>query len=175
MKPPESVRRLLFGAALSLLALPSSPAPGDEASRLSLRVSGPALKNMVSRAAEIALRKLERRECLAVLAEFRDGDGRTLQKGLEARGASASGFFVQLTFIDGSAWSRCVDGSAAAGANPGGTIVAVCPRAFGRVLAKSPGLAADLLIHEMLHGLGLGENPPTSEEITSQVVERCGM
>ena len=29
------------------------------------------------------------------------------------------------------------------------------------------------LIHEALHTLGLGENPPTSREITSRVVSRC--
>jgi hypothetical protein len=29
------------------------------------------------------------------------------------------------------------------------------------------------LIHEMLHTLGLGENPPSSPEITKRVNERC--
>lgn len=31
-----------------------------------------------------------------------------------------------------------------------------------------------VIIHEMLHSLGLGENPPTSDEITKRVVQRCG-
>jgi hypothetical protein len=31
-----------------------------------------------------------------------------------------------------------------------------------------------ILIHEWLHTLRLGENPPTSLEITAQVTERCG-
>jgi hypothetical protein len=30
-----------------------------------------------------------------------------------------------------------------------------------------------LIIHEMLHTLGLGENPPSSREITQRVTERC--
>ncbi len=31
-----------------------------------------------------------------------------------------------------------------------------------------------MVIHEMLHTLGLGENPPTSIEITQRVKGRCG-
>ena len=161
--------------ALYLLALPPSRSLGEEPSGRSFRVSGHLLKNMVSRAGEIAVEKLEKRECRMVLSDLRDDGGHLLSERLEAREVSAAEFFLQLTFIDGTAWSRCGDGSAAAGTNPGGAIVAVCPPAFGRILAKNPGLAADLLIHEMLHALGLGENPPTSEEITVQVVKRCGV
>ena len=37
-----------------------------------------------------------------------------------------------------------------------------------------PGESAEAaLIHESLHSLGLGENPPTSSEITSRVISRC--
>jgi hypothetical protein len=36
-----------------------------------------------------------------------------------------------------------------------------------------PGYAAVIVIHEALHTLGLPENPPTSEEITARVRERC--
>ena len=36
-----------------------------------------------------------------------------------------------------------------------------------------PRLAEALVIHEMLHTLGLGENPPTSTEITKRVEGRC--
>jgi hypothetical protein len=33
--------------------------------------------------------------------------------------------------------------------------------------------AEAILIHEILHTLGLGENPPSSAEITRQVWRRC--
>jgi len=36
-----------------------------------------------------------------------------------------------------------------------------------------PFLADVALIHESLHSLGLGENPPSSSEITSRVISRC--
>jgi hypothetical protein len=32
---------------------------------------------------------------------------------------------------------------------------------------------ATLVIHEQLHALGLGENPPTSTYITTRVYHRC--
>jgi hypothetical protein len=32
-----------------------------------------------------------------------------------------------------------------------------------------------MIIHEILHSLGLGENPPSSDEITKQVAARCGV
>ena len=43
---------------------------------------------------------------------------------------------------------------------------------------RTTGLAAgghrNLLIHELLHTLGLGENPPTRSRITDAVMNRCG-
>jgi hypothetical protein len=39
----------------------------------------------------------------------------------------------------------------------------------------APGSAGEIIIiHEVLHTLGLRENPPSSEEITRQVTRRCG-
>jgi hypothetical protein len=37
-----------------------------------------------------------------------------------------------------------------------------------------PEEAEAALIHEMLHTLGLGENPPRSRDITARVRARCG-
>jgi hypothetical protein len=31
-----------------------------------------------------------------------------------------------------------------------------------------------MLIHEELHSLGLGENPPSTHEINEQIARRCG-
>jgi hypothetical protein len=48
--------------------------------------------------------------------------------------------------------------------------VRVCPQ-----VARQDGVTVELvLIHELLHSLGLGENPPSSAEITRQVTKRCG-
>jgi hypothetical protein len=49
--------------------------------------------------------------------------------------------------------------------------VFVCGTTFRRL---PPGARANALIHEMLHTLGLRENPPTSTEISRRVQARCG-
>jgi hypothetical protein len=58
--------------------------------------------------------------------------------------------------------------------------VHVCPTGvnalnsrFAKVQAETPSVAEFMIIHEMLHTLCLGENPPTSFEITEQVMKRC--
>jgi hypothetical protein len=48
----------------------------------------------------------------------------------------------------------------------------VCP-SLGRLAAAEPGRAEAIVIHEVLHSLGLGENPPSSEDITAAVERRC--
>ncbi|HSB63779.1 MAG TPA: hypothetical protein VLJ18_06410 [Thermoanaerobaculia bacterium] len=139
-----------------------------------MRPSGGPLETYVSGAARNAITKLERPQCLAVLSDFRDGQGRLLKENLESRRMTAPEFFVKLTFVDGSRVALCGRPEVAAGTNPGQSVIAVCPETFARVSRKEPGIAANVLIHEMLHALGLGEDPPTSEEINRQVGKRCG-
>jgi hypothetical protein len=59
-------------------------------------------------------------------------------------------------------------------------LVCVCPAGagalnsrFAKVQIENPSLSEFMVIHEMLHTLGLGENPPSSFEITEQVRRRC--
>ena len=172
MQEGHTRRALCLAACLSLAAgaSPAFAAPGawrEAARRMSARV-------LVAAAQDRAAAKLRRPECQAVLFDFRDASGRPLADVLEGRGSGAGEFLARLVFVDGRAASRCAGGNVAAGANFGSPIVAVCKDTFARVQAEDPGLAANVLIHEMLHALGLGEDPPTSEEITRQVAKRCG-
>jgi len=64
---------------------------------------------------------------------------------------------------------------------PGFLPVFVCPgnanavvSRFSSVQLRDPSYAEAMVIHEMLHTLGLGENPPTTFEITDKVRGRCG-
>lgn len=146
----------------------AAPAGGrDAAQRMSARA---LVANASTRAAE----KLRRPECREVLSDFGDAGGRRLSEVLERRGLGPDEFLASLVFVDGRAAPRCARGNVAAGANFGSPIVAVCKETFARIQADDPGLAANIVIHEMLHALGLGEDPPTSEEITRQVAKRCG-
>jgi len=49
----------------------------------------------------------------------------------------------------------------------------VCP-AFLSQQGRDPGLAEAVMVHELLHTLGLREDPPTSLEINRRVFARCG-
>jgi hypothetical protein len=57
--------------------------------------------------------------------------------------------------------------------------VFVCPAErearsrLARLEFQGGSLAEAMVIHEMLHTLGLGENPPTPFEITERIRARC--
>ncbi|HEV8611632.1 MAG TPA: hypothetical protein VGS98_16365 [Thermoanaerobaculia bacterium] len=61
-----------------------------------------------------------------------------------------------------------------AGTTLGSSVVFLCSDRFREKAHRWPSYAANILIHEELHSLGLEENPPSSEQITLQVVDRCG-
>jgi len=143
-------------------------APGPDLDpRLNLFV-----RAQVRRAAE----RLESGPCALVLGDFLDPDtGRPLSDTLAASSRTAASYLGELTFRAGPADGPCRDASVAAYTSPGSHAVYVCQDRFRRFQAgKEQNLPVTILIHETLHTLGLGENPPTSEEITERVEARCG-
>ena len=133
----------------------------------------PALARAINVVVPLAAEKLRNERCQQVLSEFQDGKGRTLRKNLEDRGETASGYLRWLIFVNAAEEGFCVRESRVAATNPGDRIIRLCSP-FRTVALSDPSQAANLVIHEGLHSLGLGENPPSSSEITRKVVERCG-
>lgn len=127
----------------------------------------------VNSAVKDARRKLENRECQLVFSDFRDASGRTIQENLDARKETAAGYLRWLIFRNSSDQQYCMRSRSLAGTNPGDRVIQVCGQ-FQRVQMNDPGFAAASIIHEELHSLGLSENPPSSFEINSRVMERCG-
>ncbi len=78
-----------------------------------------------------------------------------------------------MIFHDGFGTGLCQKRAVWASTWPGGTIVFVCSPQFGEREARERLDAEAVLIHEMLHTLGLGENPPSAGEITNDVIRRC--
>ena len=126
----------------------------------------------IARAKEGAARKLQSAECLRVFTEFKDRDGRPLQESLDKWGVSAAEYLRMIPFLDGSSQKLCRWSKVDLVTTPGTPRVLVCGQ-FANTQIHDPWLAETLLIHEMLHTLGLGENPPTSNEITQRVRGRC--
>ena len=119
-----------------------------------------------------ALQRLESEECRKVFTDFTDAEGRTLLQNLEEWGASPAEYIGLIPFVDGSSQARCRKTKTALVASPGVRRVFVC-KAFAEVQLRQPGIAESMVIHEILHTLGLGENPPTSIQITQRVEARC--
>ena len=118
-----------------------------------------------------ALRRLTDSRCQKVLSEFHDPAGRPIADKLAALGLDAPRYLTWILFRDAPA--RYCDGSRLAVTVPGTRVVYVCGRSFERRWREDSAHAEATLIHEMLHSLGLAENPPSSDAITRRVRLRC--
>jgi hypothetical protein len=117
--------------------------------------------------------RLAKPSCQEVVSEFRDVAGRPLEDALEELRAPADEYLQGLLFYSGSAMKACKTLRVLAFTTPGSRIVFVCQKQFRKAYRRDPSQAEFTIIHEMLHSLGLGENPPTPGHITSRVVEHC--
>jgi hypothetical protein len=163
--------RVLLPLLLFTALLPALPATAEP-----LRVQVPhQAGSAVRRALLSARRRLTDESCRRVLSDFDSAvGGGSLGAVLESRGGTAEGHLDSLVFKDGSGREHCARPGILAFTSVGSAVVFVCPRAFVRVAERDPVLAEMVLIHEALHTLGLGENPPTSAAITARIEERCG-
>ena len=127
----------------------------------------------VQRAVEGAAVRLARRSCQDVLNDFADQSGRPLGTKLAASGTSVIDAFRSLRFYDGQRAWRCRTGTALAFTEPGSLVIRFCGNRFTKSFSQNSSGTEIIVIHEFLHALGLGENPPASETITAQVARRC--
>jgi hypothetical protein len=117
---------------------------------------------------------LEVPECRAVYDDFRDARGRPLSEVLRERGLSPAESLDDLSFERGDFAGRCEEHGVVAFTAVGKTVVKVCLYRLVETFRRDPREATAILLHEQLHALGLGENPPSSREITLRILERCG-
>jgi hypothetical protein len=159
--------RLFMAAAVLLLA---GEAAGAQARRA--RSLPPFEARMALFARDGAMQRLRAPECQRVLTDFTDADGRSLADRLRPFALSPDAYMAVIPLLDGGDHELCRGGSAQLLAHPGVARVFVC-RPFLTTVTSDRTMAELYMIHEMLHTLGLGENPPTSGEITQQVRRRC--
>jgi hypothetical protein len=127
----------------------------------------------VRRVLDGARERLAEPRCQQVLDDFADGEGRPLRARLEETGRTPQDYLGLVVFYDGRKHPRCGQKGILAVAQPGSRVVWVCPDELYTTAGRDPVWAEAALIHEALHTLGLNENPPSSREITSQVIRRC--
>jgi hypothetical protein len=163
--------RCAAGVTLVFLALGSSVSAADDAENLTGRVLHLTFdqQKTLRLGLHVALARLKQPGCAAVFQDFLLRDGRTAQSELDRRRISPGELLERLVFADGSRAAACHNGPTFLFTTPGSPLIRVCPR-FSRL---GPSDSAIFIIHESLHALGLGENPPTSREISIRVERRC--
>jgi hypothetical protein len=128
----------------------------------------------VRRAVEGAAARLARPGCQDLFADFTDEGGRRLSTTLAASGKSSTEAFSVLRVFDDGAAPRCHAGTTLAFTQTGSRLIRICGPQFRDRFQQNRTTTEIVMIHEFLHSLGLGENPPSSQAITEQVVVRCG-
>jgi hypothetical protein len=136
-----------------------------------MEFTSPSVRFWLAQAIEGAARRLRRPECRRVFSDFNDPSGNLLETNLIRLAVHPADYLLKFVwFADGSHMSQCKT-RIAAFTEPGSRVVFIC----GRHLEKKSRGSELQIIHEILHSLGLGENPPSSREITFRVEERCGI
>jgi len=123
---------------------------------------------------EAAAARLAHCDCQKVLSDFADGKGVLLSAKLTASGRDAVEAFSSLRFVDSPFARLCRTGNVLAFTSPGSQVVHICSWKFRSRSIRRSVRTEFIMIHEFLHTLGLGENPPTSRDITARVAARCG-
>ena len=178
--PRRSLRLAVPAALLAVLAASGTRAaekgagqPIEESPRrYTVHIAHETTAGMLVGLLDGARERLAEPRCQQVLDDFAAADGRSLRARLEETGRTPEDYLGLVVFYDGRKHPRCDQKGILAVAQPGSRVVWVCPEELLRT-RRDPVWAEAALIHEALHTLGLGENPPSSREITSRVIRRC--
>ena len=138
-----------------------------------IRIPDPLARRATIAALESASARFADADCRKIFTDFEDGNGRSLADRLSAVAVDIHVYLTMVTFIDDTRHRMCVSGVLVFTA-PGSRVVRVCAEELKRINAQQPDYVVASLIHEILHTLGLGENPPSASEITARVLARCG-
>ncbi len=164
-----AVTLVMFDAAVSREGLLAGEGVNDSGTaRLSLAAHRYALARAIHGAAD----QFVDERCQGLLDEFTDASGQPLRSVLATHGLAVSEYMTQVFFYDAPE-SAC-RGPNLAITKPGSRAIFVCGARFQREMSRDSRNAEAIVIHELLHSLGLGENPPSSDYITRRVRARCG-
>jgi hypothetical protein len=130
-------------------------------------------RQAVHRAIAGAAVRLAAPGCQQILSDFHDAGGVSLATNLAASRNTPVDYLLTLEFVDASESRSCRTRPIMAFTTVGSRTIRVCARAFKHWHDDDRRVGEFIVIHELLHSLGLGENPPTSDAITLRVAARC--
>jgi hypothetical protein len=137
-----------------------------------LQLADPVARQMARAALDLAWQRLGQPGCGAVLNGFNDPSGRPLDRRLATLSVDVQTYLTMLVFIDGTRERPCMTGVLAF-TSPGSRVIRICVDQLKQAWQQAPDHTTANVIHEMLHTLGLSENPPSSAAITSRVLAAC--
>jgi hypothetical protein len=157
---------------LIVMLLPLLAWSGPARAQVGLRPLPSFEARSVEFAREGAMRRLRDPGCQGLLEEFQGADGSPLAAKLASFGVSADQYLAMIPFLDGTSRPLCKGGQSQLLTTRGVARIAVC-QPFLQTVERERVTAEVYVIHEMLHTLGLGENPPSSQQITQRVKRQC--
>jgi hypothetical protein len=116
---------------------------------------------------------LAKPECQSLFSEFRDEHGIALIERVHDLTATVQSYLQLVYFFDGEQNRVCKRDGVLAFTERGSRVIYLCGRDFERASHRNPPEVQATLIHEVLHSLGLGENPPSPRFITDRVRRLC--
>jgi hypothetical protein len=131
--------------------------------------TGDAVRRALTGAAE----RLTKPSCQLIFSEFQDGRGLPLSDRLVELDASPEGYLRQVVFLDGGGSPQCGKPGVLAFTSRNSRVVYLCGRDFEHAERRDPRAMQVTIIHELLHSLGLGENPPSPREISFGILRLC--
>ena len=137
-----------------------------------VHIPDPVARRASRQALGQAQRLLAEPRCRSVLTQFADREGHALADRLKTLGVNVQTYLTMIVFIDDSRHRSCVEGVIGF-TRPGSRVVHLCNDELKRTWQQNPTYVVAAFIHEMLHTLGLGENPPSTQDITRRVRQEC--
>ena len=130
-------------------------------------------RDAATRALEGASRRLARPKCQTLFLEFKNERNLPLTAKLRELDTDPEGYLRMVLFLDGAQSATCGRHGVLAFTAQGSRVVYLCGRDFERASRKDGADVQAVVIHEMLHSLGLGENPPSPRAITDRIQQLC--
>lgn len=169
--------RKVFGIVLGVFILmwTTGLAADDSFHGVRMKVPAGLGQIMLRGAIQGAARLLADPDCQQLLTDFSDARGNRLAANLQASGQTAADYLQNLSFVDASGQPPCTKYDViAAFTSAHSRTIYVCGSRFENPYFGLNGPYGEMvIIHEMLHSLGLEENPPTSRDITARIRKRC--
>jgi hypothetical protein len=138
-----------------------------------VQIEDPYTRYAATRALDGAVKWLAEVRCQQIFAEFTDRRGVPLGNRLREFGTSPEEYLRMLFFFDGAQHATCRRHGILAFTSVGSKSIYLCGRDFERAWKKNASEVQAAIIHETLHSLGLGENPPSARSINARVQLSC--